>query len=74
MRGDPKFGPANIPASRGSDEFVAWIDIMGIESAMAVYPNVAEVNIGKLHLAVAEHEADASLELYPMTDGIYWRV
>jgi len=44
---------------------------MGIGSTMAKYPDVAEVNIGKLHLAVAEYEEDDDLKLYPMIDGVY---
>jgi len=71
MYDDPGFLPEHIPSSRESDEYVAWIDIMGIESSMAVYPKIAEVNVGKLHLAVAEYKAVDNLETYPMVDGIY---
>jgi hypothetical protein len=71
MYNDPEFFPDHIPPSRDSEEYVAWIDIMGIESVMAKYPKVAEVNVGKLHLAVAEYEEEDELTLYPMIDGIY---
>lgn len=71
MSGDPRFGPNDIPSTRRDAEYVAWIDIMGIESVMAEHPKVAEINIGKFHLAVAEYNFSFTLELYPMADGVY---
>jgi len=71
MYSDPSFFPDHLPPTRNSDEYVVWIDIMGIGGTMAEYPDVAEVNVGKLHLAVAEYEEENQLILYPMVDGVY---
>ncbi len=52
------------------DEYVAWVDVMGVQSAMSRSLNITANFVFKLHTAAlqAPHE---DLHLYPVMDGLY---
>ncbi len=53
-----------------TDEFVAWLDVMGIQAAMSMSIKVAANFIFKLHIVALESKTDG-IRLYPVMDGIY---
>ncbi len=62
------FNGSLLPAP--SLEYVAWIDVMGIQSAMARSLDIASNFVFKLHSA-ALLAALPALRLYPVMDGLY---
>lgn len=62
------FDARELPAP--TDEYVAWIDVMGIQSHMSRSINVAANFMGKLHVAVLDAPLDG-VSLYPIMDGLY---
>lgn len=52
-----------------SDEFVAWLDVMGIQSALRRSAKIAANFVYKIHHAALAH--DSNVTLYPVMDGIY---
>ncbi len=53
-----------------SKEYVAWIDVMGIQSVMSRSIQVAANFVFKLHIAALEAMTDG-ITLYPVMDGVY---
>ncbi len=53
-----------------SDEYVAWVDVMGIQSHMHRSINVAANFMFKLHVAALDSPLK-SVRLYPVMDGFY---
>lgn len=53
-----------------TSEYVAWIDVMGIQSAMAKSIQVAANFVFKLHVAALEAKTNG-ISLYPVMDGVY---
>ncbi len=51
-------------------KYVGWIDVMGSQNVMLRSLNMSAHFLMKLHLA-SLHAHDASIELYPVIDGIY---
>lgn len=58
------------PISGGKHEYVCWIDLMGTKSIMGHSLEKAANYICRLHVAIIE-AVDASMQLYPMIDGMY---
>jgi hypothetical protein len=52
------------------NEYVAWIDVMGIQSAMSRSLSISANFIFKLHIAASSTPRDG-LQLYPVMDGFY---
>lgn len=72
----PTFNSVGLPVS--PNQYVGWIDAMGIQSAMGRSTDVAANFVFKLHIAVLQ-SADAlqphqreGLSLYPVMDGVYF--
>ena len=53
-----------------SNEYVAWLDVMGMQSILAYSPESAANFVFKFHDAVLKAKSD-SIHLYPVMDGIY---
>lgn len=53
-----------------TNEYVAWIDIMGIQSAMGRSLSISANFIFKLHIAALATPRDG-VQLYPVMDGFY---
>lgn len=53
-----------------SNEYVAWIDVMGIKSAMESSIKISANFIYKLHIAAIEAPSD-NIKIYPIMDGFY---
>lgn len=53
-----------------SNEYVAWVDVMGIQSAMARSLSISANFIFKLHIA-ALGAPRANVQIYPVMDGFY---
>lgn len=53
-----------------SNEYVAWVDIMGIQSAMGRSLSISANFIFKLHIAALATPRD-DVQLYPVMDGFY---
>ena len=51
-------------------EYVAWIDVMGIQSAMGRSLSISGNFVFKLHVAALE-SANENVKLYPIMDGFY---
>jgi len=72
----PRFNTTELPIS--PNQYVGWIDAMGIQAAIGRSMDIASNFIFKLHIAVLEsldvlqdHEK-RSISLYPVMDGIYF--
>jgi hypothetical protein len=64
----PYFDAGQLPPS--SNAYVAWIDVMGVQSMMSRSLNIASNFVFKLHVAGLE-APHVQLQLYPVMDGIY---
>lgn len=53
-----------------TEEYVAWVDVMGIQSAMGRSIAVAANFVFKLHVAALESKLPG-ITLYPVMDGVY---
>ena len=53
-----------------SNEYVAWIDVMGIQTAMSRSIQIAANFVFKLHIAALEAKTNG-ITLYPVMDGVY---
>lgn len=53
-----------------TDEYVAWIDVMGIQSSMMRSLHTSANFIFKLHVAALEQKK-TNMRLYPIMDGVY---
>ena len=53
-----------------ANEYVAWVDVMGVQSAMSRSLNITANFIFKLHVAALQ-APHAGLSLYPVMDGLY---
>ena len=53
-----------------SNEYVAWVDLMGCQSQMAGSIKVVANSIFKLHVAAIEAR-DVGITVYPVMDGFY---
>lgn len=61
-------------AERLHPKYVAWVDLMGANSAMRRSIVIAAIAIGKLHVAAlnAKHDVGRdNVRLYPVIDGVY---
>lgn len=61
---------ANLLPQCPTPEYVAWIDVMGIQSSMSRSLNVSGNFIFKLHIAALQ-APHANVNLYPIMDGLY---
>ncbi len=52
------------------NEYVAWVDVMGIQSSMSRSIDISANFIFKLHIA-ALNAKTAKLNIYPVMDGFY---
>jgi hypothetical protein len=57
-----------LPAA--TNEYVAWVDVMGIQSAMSRSLSISANFIFKLHIAALGAPRN-SVQLYPVMDGFY---
>lgn len=64
----PYFDASHLPKEK--NEYVAWIDIMGIQEKMSRSVNECANFIFKIHLAASKSKPD-DLILYPIMDGLY---
>lgn len=64
----PFFDARRLPPAQ--NEFVAWLDVMGIQSKMAYSIPVTANFVFKLHIAALQ-SARPTISLYPVMDGIY---
>lgn len=64
----PYFNAGQLPLP--GNAYVAWIDVMGVQSAMSRSLSIASNFIFKLHVAGLEAPHN-QLRLYPVMDGIY---
>lgn len=65
----PFFDESKVPEpARG---YVAWLDVMGAESAMRRSHRVAANFVMKLHVAALTVGVPRGLEVYPVVDGMY---
>lgn len=53
-----------------SIEYVAWVDVMGIQAAMSRSLSISSNFMCKLHAAALEH-LEEGVTLYPVMDGFY---
>ncbi len=72
----PVFNATGLPVS--PNQYVGWIDAMGIQSAMGRSMDVAANFVFKLHITVLESVDDLpthqrqTMSLYPVMDGVYF--
>jgi hypothetical protein len=52
------------------DEYVAWVDVMGVQSAMSRSLSISANFVFKLHMA-ALRAPNNGVSLYPVMDGLY---
>lgn len=64
----PYFDARHLP--NPTEEYVAWVDVMGIQSAMGRSIAVAANFVFKLHIAALESKSPGVM-LYPVMDGVY---
>src|SRR6266702_2343965 len=57
--------------SAESNEFVCWLDIMGLRNIQGRSLSVAANFVMKLHIACLGSNSDERVRLYPMNDGVY---
>lgn len=62
------FNASHLPAEK--EEYVAWVDVMGIQSVMGRSLKVTANFVFKLHVAALEAPRDGVI-LYPVMDGLY---
>lgn len=53
-----------------TNEYVAWVDVMGIQSAMSRSISISANFIFKLHIAALNAPRD-NVQIYPVMDGFY---
>jgi hypothetical protein len=63
------FNAKALPAP--TNEYVAWVDVMGVQSAMSRSLNITANFVFKLHTAALQAPNTAGLRLYPVMDGLY---
>ena len=63
----PYFNASHLP--QANNEYVAWVDVMGVQKHMARSISTTANFIFKLHVAALESRAQ--LTLYPVMDGVY---
>lgn len=63
------FNAASLPEARY--EYVAWVDVMGIQESMSRSLNVSANFMCKLHIAVLQVPNLRSIKVYPVMDGFY---
>lgn len=68
INNNPYFNANALPTAR--DEYVCWLDIMGVQAAMMRSLNVTANFVFKLHTMVLEQPA-TGVTLYPVMDGVY---
>ena len=61
---------ANLLPQSPTPEYVAWVDVMGIQSSMSRSLNVSGNFIFKLHIAALQ-STHTNVSLYPIMDGLY---
>lgn len=66
---DPYFGPEHL--NEPTEEYVAWIDLMGTGAIMEWSEDVASTNIGKIQIVMARWAESYDIDIYPMMDGSY---
>ena len=54
-----------------SNQFVCWLDIMGLRNIQERSLSIAANFVMKLHIACLESNSDDRVRLYPMNDGVY---
>jgi hypothetical protein len=65
----PYFDASVLP--NPTNEYVAWVDLMGVQSAMSRSLNIAANFVFKLHVAALQAPHPAGISLYPVMDGLY---
>ncbi|MBX3175100.1 MAG: hypothetical protein KF709_11850 [Gemmatimonadaceae bacterium] len=65
----PKVDAAKLPATRNA--YVAWIDVMGVQSIMSRSLPISANFILKFHAIALRHRA-AGVALFPVMDGLYF--
>jgi hypothetical protein len=67
-RNAPYFNAQVLPTP--TNEYVAWIDVMGVQSAMSRSLDITANFVFKLHVAALQ-APHAGVSLYPVMDGLY---
>jgi hypothetical protein len=63
-----QFNAGVLPSA--ANEYVSWIDVMGVQSAMSRSLNITANFVFKLHVAALQ-APNAGVSLYPVMDGLY---
>jgi hypothetical protein len=64
-----RFDAQHLP--RPSNEYVAWIDVMGTKASMGRSISGTANFVFKLHIAAIQQQPSSGVRIYPVMDGFY---